>query len=164
MDILPILAPLAMWIRHSGLHEFMAASPAAFTAAETLHFMGLTVLFGALLVIDLRGMGFYKRLSLVEVHKLVPFAIGAFIVNLITGIMFIFSNPYAYFGNIAFGIKCVLIVLAGINALVFEFAVFRPLHAGKPGIDGGAVVKISSALSLLFWAGVLIGGRLIPYA
>jgi hypothetical protein len=150
-------------IRTTGLHEFMVQNPIAFTACETMHFMGLTILIGALLVVDLRGMGFLKRMPLKEVHKLVPFAIGAFLVNLATGVAFIFSNPENYFFNLAFQLKILLVILAGINALVFEFAVFRPLAAGKPGIENGAVVKITSGLSLLFWAGVLIFGRLIPY-
>jgi hypothetical protein len=158
-----ILQPLAAWIRASDLHRFMADNPIAFTACETLHFMGLTILFGALMVIDLRGMGLFKRLSLLEVHKLVPFAIGAFLVNLVTGIMFIFSNPYAYFDNKAFGLKMLLVLLAGLNALLFEVKVHRPLAAGNLAVETGTLVKVSSALSLAFWAGVLIFGRLIPY-
>lgn len=151
------------WLEASWLGQLMIQNPLAFTAAETLHFMGLTVLIGTLLVVDLRGMGVLKRIPLVQAHKLIPFTIGAFAINLLTGIAFIASNPSNYFSNTAFQLKALLIVLAGINAVIFELAVFRPLLAGKPGIEEGAVVRITSFLSLVFWAGVLIFGRLIPY-
>jgi hypothetical protein len=141
----------------------MVQNPLAFTAAETLHFMGLTVLAGALLVVDLRALGLLKRMPLIEVHKLVPFAIGAFLVNLATGIAFIASDPAHYFEDLAFKLKMALILVAGVNALVFEFLVFRPMLAGTPGVEQRAVTKITSGLSLALWAGVLIFGRLIPY-
>lgn len=157
------MTPLSHWIRSTGLHEFMVQNQLAFTACETLHFMGLTVLAGALLVIDLRGLGFYKRMPLLELHKLVPFAIGAFIVNLLTGICFIASDPDHYFIDLSFKVKMVLILVAGVNALVFEFLVFRPMKAGVPGVEQQAVTKITSGLSIFLWAGVLICGRLIPY-
>jgi hypothetical protein len=157
------ITPLAAWIETTPMHRFMNDVPVAFTAAETLHFMGLTVLFGVLLVVDLRGLGFLRRISLVEIHKLVPFAIGAFIVQLLTGIAFICSSPNHYFVDTAFQAKMITVVLAGINALVFEFAVFRPIKAGNAAIEHGTLIKVTSGLSILFWAFVLICGRLIPY-
>jgi hypothetical protein len=56
-----------------------------------------------------------------------------------------------------------LIGLAGINALAFEFAVFRPLVAGNAAIEQGALIKVLAGLSLMLWSGVLIAGRLIPF-
>lgn len=157
------LPGLAHWIEAQPLHLFMEQNKLAFVAAETLHFMGLTILIGALMIIDLRGLGFFKRMPLLEAHKLVPVAIGAFLVQLLTGIAFIFNGPQNYFDDLSFRIKMLLVVLAGLNALAFEFAVFRPLAAGKSGVETGAVIKISSAASLIIWACVLICGRLIPY-
>lgn len=154
---------LAAWIFHSGYHKFMVDRPFAFTACETLHFMGLTVLFGALMIVDLRGLGFFKRIPLLEAHKLVPFAIGAFVVQLLTGVSFIFSNPNAYFYDVSFGLKMILVVLAGLNALAYEIFVHRPMLKGDTAIETAPITKITSLLSLLFWSGVLIFGRLIPY-
>ena len=151
------------WIQTTWLNKLMVGNPIAFTAAETVHFMGLTVLVGTLLVVDLRGLGFLKQMPLKDIHKLVPFAIGAFVVQLATGIGFISTNPHHYFEDLSFQLKMLLVAVAGVNALVFEFAVFRPLAAGKPGIENGALIKITSGLSILIWALVLIFGRLIPY-
>ena len=155
-------SPLAAWIEATPLHHFVEANKLAFVTAETLHFMGLTILVGALMMIDLRGLGFFKRMSMIELHKLVPVALLAFVVQLGTGIIFIFNGPQDYFDDTAFRIKMSLVVLAGLNALAFEFMVFRPLVAGRTEVETGAVIKFTSGLSLAIWACVLICGRLIP--
>ena len=154
---------LANLIVASPLHLFMEQNKVAFVAAETIHFMGLTILVGALMVIDLRGLGFFKRMPMIDLHKLVPIAIGAFAVQLATGIAFVFNGPQNYFDDLSFRVKMSLVLLAGVNALVFEFLVFRPLVAGKPGVEDGMLMKLTSGLSLAIWACVLICGRLIPY-
>lgn len=158
-----MIESLSAWIKTTALHDFSVSSYWLFPASETLHFMGLTVLFGMLLVVDLRGLGFLKRISIVESHRLIPVVLGAFLVNLLTGLLFIFTDPDRYFVNIAFQIKMLLIVLAGVNALAFEFLVFRPSLAGKIDFDKSVVAKLTSGLSLLLWTCIIIGGRMIPY-
>ena len=154
---------LSAWLKSTALHEFITSSYLIFPAAETLHFMGLTMLVGALLIVDLRGMGFIKSISMETAHKFVPVALIAFSVNLVTGIIFIFADPDRYFINIAFQVKMLLILVAGINALVFEFAVFRPAMAGRSSAAQNLLAKLTSGTSLLIWTCVIIGGRLIPY-
>jgi hypothetical protein len=158
-----MLKLFGQWIVTTPLHDFMVQVPPAFPTCETLHFIGLSLLFGALLMVDLRGMGFFKGLPLVELHRLVPVALLGFAINLVTGIMFIAFDPASYFGNIAFLVKMSLIPIAGINALVFEVCVFRRLRAGNLHVEDGALIKVSSALSLILWTGVLTAGRWIPF-
>ena len=157
------MAAFSTWIEATWLHDWVVQNQLVFTAAETLHFMGLTVLCGALLVIDLRGLGFFPRMPLIELHKLIPLALGAFVVQVLTGVTFIASNPAHYFNDLSFQLKMALIPLAGLNALIFEVYVFRPMLAGEPGVETRAVTRITSGLSILIWALVLICGRLIPY-
>lgn len=158
-----MLEQIGIFLGQSPLHDFMIEVGPAFPISETLHFIGLSLLFGSLLMVDLRAMGFFKGLPLVALHKLVPLAIAGFAINLVTGILFIAFDPSTYFGNSAFLFKMVLIGIAGINALAFEFAVFRPLVAGNAAIMDGVLIKVLASLSLLLWSGVLIAGRLIPF-
>ncbi len=158
-----MLQALETWLNSSPFHDFMVQVGPAFPICETLHFIGLSLLFGSLLIVDLRGMGFLKALPLIELHRLVPVALAGFAINAVTGFLFVAFDPAVYFGNAAFLIKMVLIALAGVNALVVELMVFRPLRAGVAGVEDGMLIKVSSALSLLLWSGVLIGGRLIPF-
>lgn len=150
------------WLATTAFHTFLATHSWPFPLAETLHFMGLTLLFGAILIVDLRGLGFLRAIPFREVHKLVPVAIGAFAVNLLTGILFIFAEPTMYFNNLLFQAKMGLILLAGLNAMAFELVVFRPYLAGQP-TDSGVAVKVISGASILIWTLVIIAGRSIPY-
>jgi hypothetical protein len=151
------------WIGTTGFNSFMLNTPWAFPAAETVHFMGLTLLLGSLLVVDLRGMGMLRIIPFEQAHKLIPLAITGFALNLITGICFLFADPDAYFGNLGFWYKMVFIALAGLNALAFEFLVFQKYKAGDLSAADGLTAKITSALSLVFWFNVLILGRFLPY-
>ena len=144
-------------------HDFMVQVPPAFPTCETLHFVGLSLLFGALLLVDVRGMGFFKSMPLLELHRLVPVALLGFAINAITGFLFMCLDPSVYLNNPAFLFKMALIPIAGINALVFEVCIFRRLRAGYAHVEDSALVKISSGLSLLLWVGVLAGGRWIPF-
>ena len=158
-----MLEALGTFLGNSPLNHFMVNVGPAFPACETLHFIGLSLLFGSLLLVDLRAMGFFRDMPLIALHRLVPLAILGFAINLVTGLLFVAYDPPTYFGNSAFLWKMALIGLAGANALAFEFAVFRPLVAGNAAIEQGALIKLLAALSLLLWSGVLIAGRLIPF-
>jgi hypothetical protein len=130
---------------------------------ETLHFLALCLLMGSLLIMDLRLIGFNRIIPLQAVHSLMPVAIVAFAINLITGLGFLFGDPYTYFANYAFWVKMSLIVLAGINFLVY-FTKVEPVVARLGPTDPTpATAKVVAALSLLFWFGVLSYGRLLPY-
>lgn len=158
-----MLYTIGSFLEKSPLHGFMVNVGPAFITCESLHFIGLSMLIGSLLLVDLRGLGFFKGLPLMAMHKLVPVALAGFAINAITGVMFIAFDPSTYFDNVAFMVKMALIPIAGVNALIFEYQVFRPLKAGVAGIEDGWLIKVSSALSLALWTGVLIGGRLIPF-
>ena len=87
-----MLDNVILWIKDSFIHSMLSGNVFIFPTAETLHFMALTLLFGALLLIDLRGLGFFKAFSFESVHKLVPVVLIAFSVNLLTGLVFIFKG------------------------------------------------------------------------
>jgi hypothetical protein len=113
---------------------------------------------------DLRLLGFDRlSLSSAAVHKLIPLTIAGFTINLITGVIFLFGDPYRYAMNISFVTKAVLIVIAGLNALYFWIKVTPVLEHAGPHEDPPASIKIVGLMSLLLWTAVLCFGRLIPY-
>ncbi len=130
---------------------------------ENLHFTGLSIMFGALLVIDLRVIGVTKVIPMHGALKLIPLAIIGFAINLITGIGFYMGDPFRYTGNLAFQWKMALIIIAGINALWFWFGEHAKLSKLADGMDADFPAKVIAALSLGIWVLVIILGRLIPY-
>jgi hypothetical protein len=130
---------------------------------ENLHFTGLSIMFGSLLVIDLRVIGVTKVIPMHGALKLIPLAIIGFAINLITGIAFYMGDPFRYTGNLAFQWKMALIIIAGINALWFWFGEHAKLSKLADGVDAEFSAKVIAALSLCIWIVVIILGRLIPY-
>ena len=132
-----------------------------FTLGLVLHFIGLCLLMGGMLVIDLRILGLIRRVPIGAVLALLPVAILGFVLNLLTGIMFFCFDSFGYWRNPAFKIKMALVLLAGLNALWFTLAEHRRLAATPSGFDANGITKLSAAASLLIWFSVILFGRLI---
>jgi hypothetical protein len=92
-----------------------------------------------------------------------PVAIVSFVINLITGLGFLFGDPYTYAANYAFWVKMGLILLAGINFLVYFTKVEPVVVKLGPTDPTPPIAKLVGTLSLVFWFGVLSYGRLLPY-
>ena len=150
------------WMETSALGRLMRDTVWLFPTAEILHFMGLSLLVGSLLVVDFRLLGFSRSAPVEAVYKFLPLTLVGFGINLITGVLFFFSDPFRYYPNIAFRLKMLLALLAGLNALYFALTVHRKTAQSGTG-DVGYAIKTVAVLSLLFWIGVIILGRLIPY-
>ena len=147
----------------SNLSQWIQATYWLWPILEIFHFFGLTLLMGGLIIVDLRMIGFFSDIGLVEVKILLPLVIFGFLVNLITGFLFLFGDPSRYSINIGFQIKMILVLLAGCNAAIYHLKV-EPLFSNLNLTDRlPLVIKITGFTSLTLWTGVLLLGRLIPY-
>lgn len=125
--------------------------------------MGLSLLLGGLIVIDLRMAGHIKALDPAATHQLLPLVIVGFALNLVTGVLFFYGDPMRYAVNIGFQIKMVLVILAGLNALLYYWKINPVMHTWNENTDSPPIAKAVAYTSLLTWTAVLLCGRLIPY-
>src|SRR5262245_27391406 len=76
---------------------------------EMLHFIGMALLIGTVGLLDMRILGFAKKLPIASLEKLVPLGILGFVLNVGSGFVFVTGNvaggSIAYLGNTAFQIK-----------------------------------------------------------
>lgn len=157
-----MLESVNQWIIGTALHHWVLDSPWAWPTFEILHFFGLCLLLGALLIVDLRVLGFLRATALGSVHRLMPAAMIGLAINALTGAAFYVGDPGRYSINIAFQIKMLLVLIAGANALWF-MRTYGPLLADGSWLEPNGAAKVSAGLSLILWAIVLACGRLIPY-
>jgi len=157
------MASIIDWMQSTWINNLAVGYAWSWPTLETLHFFGMCVLFGALIIMDLRLIGWEKAAAVVDTDKLYPIALAGFSINLITGIIFCFGDPGRYFINISFQIKMVLLLLAGLNFLFYKIKVEHMLADIGPGQDTPAIAKVVGAASLVLWTGVLTYGRLSPY-
>jgi uncharacterized membrane protein len=151
------------WMQSTWISQAVLGYAWTWPTLEVFHFLGLCMLIGALLVMDLRLIGFQRVIPLSAVHALTPVAIIGFSINLITGLGFMFGDPYLYAANYAFWVKMTLVVLAGLNFLYFTFKIEPQLVTLGPNDDTPVAAKAVGVASLIFWFGVLAYGRLLPY-
>ena len=141
--------------------EFVTETPWMWPTCETLHFVGLSLLLGVVVLVDLRVLGVLKGLSFASLHRLLPWAALGFGVNVVTGMLFFVGIPGQYTGNRAFYWKIGLVMLAGVNALYFTL-LEEPWSLGA-GEDAPLTAKIAAGSAMILWVGVMYFGSMLPF-
>ena len=148
--------------RRSGIHALMS-SAWGWPAAESAHFIGLSVLVGTIGMFDLRMLGLARGVPMIALHRLIPWGVAGYALNVATGFLFLVTAPDQYLYNPAFQIKLALMAIAGLNVLIFYRFVFAHVRLTDPAADPPRSARIAAAVSLACWVGVITGGRLITY-
>jgi hypothetical protein len=130
---------------------------------ETLHFFGLSLLIGTVGMFDLRLLGLGKSIPIAALHRLIPWGVGGYFLNVVTGSMFLVTAPDQYLFNSAFHFKMLFMALAGLNVLTFYSAVFRKVRVLPAGADAPLAAKLIGGASLFLWIGIIIFGRLLTF-
>ncbi len=159
---LPVIDPAILdAIKNLWLGEAIRDSAWLFPTLETFHFIGLCLLLGSMLLVDLRLTGIVKG----PVRPMLLYtrlAIAGFVINLLSGIGFFVSNPANYAANPLFWIKMGLVMLAGLNVAWFELVERREILALAEGAATPARAKFVAGLSLITWFAVIVLGRFLP--
>lgn len=135
----------------------LASHAWAYPALEALHILGIALLFGGLLVFDLRALGLAREWPVAALARLtLPPALLGFALCALTGLTMFATQPQELLANPAFRWKLLLIGLAGANAALF--------HA-RSGVQAkDLLARGQCLLSLGIWMAVIICGRWIAYA
>ena len=136
-----------------------------FPLLESIHVIAATFLVGTILMVDLRLLGVAGRAYATTVisREVVPWTWGAFTVAVLTGIGMFISRADHYAANPALQIKLVLLVLAGVNMLVFHRIGWRDVAQWDSAAVTSNAAKVAGATSLTIWIGVLLTGRWIGH-
>lgn len=151
------------WMENTPLAQWVVSVAMLWPILEIFHFLGLSLLLGSMLIVDLRLLGFFPSISITTTHKLLPWAFAGFGFNLITGVLFLFGDPSRYVYHTGFQLKMVLVLIAGLNALLFYWKIKPAMHSWGYQSPPTRLARIVAFLSLLVWFSVLVLGRLIPY-
>ena len=153
---------LSSFSKFTGIYAFMN-SPWGWPTAESIHFLGLSLLIGCVGVFDLRMLGVGRGINYLQMHKLVKIVVFGYCLNLTTGIMFLTTAPDQYLYNPAFQTKLLFMLIAGLNMFWFYASYSGQVKATEATTSVAEPAKIIAMLSLLCWMAVIICGRLITY-
>jgi len=146
---------VAEWMRYSG------AAP----VVESTHVVAAVMLFGTVLVVDLRLLGVadsghaFTGIS----RQTLPLTWLAFAVAVITGWLMFTASAVAYFGNTAFRLKALALCGAGLNMALFHLVTARRVPAWDQGVPMPRAARIAGFVSALLWASVVLLGRWIGF-
>ena len=160
-----MLEPFFRWCEATSIGQAVAQSVWAFPILEAVHLIGLCVLGGALLVVDLRllGAGLTNQPIARIARHARPWLIGSLVLMVATGVPLFLSEAIKAYYNTSFWVKmCTLPVALAFTFGVRERVARRELadELGAPPAKG----RLVGAVSLALWFTVAAAGRWIGYS
>ena len=153
-NLFPSLGAFFRWCSHTPAGAYINGLDWAATFIQTVHLLGLTVVLGSILLVNLRLLGVVGGWSAAQLARtLAPFVTAGLITLLVTGVLLFLSSSMKYFSNGAFGPKMLLLTLA----VVFHYTLYRRALM-KP-----VASKVAACVSLMLWFGVGAAGRAIGW-
>ena len=138
------------------MFTWLASNPWAYPALEVLHIVGIALLLGNLVLLEIRVWGGAAALPLPALARAaLPLVLAGFGLCAASGLLMFASQPLDLLGNRAFVVKMGLLMAAGSNAAVFH------ARGGLQRLDLAA--RLQTVLSLGIWGAVIIMGRSIAY-
>ena len=157
------MGDLVTWLEATRISTTLRDITWVWPLFEALHFLGLAMLIGGAGYFDLRLLGLFRSVPVPAVKAFMPAAIIGFVINLVTGVLFFVMAPGMYALSAIWWVKVFFIIIAGLNAMLFETTLgTRVLELG-PNEDTPVSFKIVGAVSLFSWFAVLYCGRMLPY-
>jgi hypothetical protein len=152
----------------SGLGQAMRQWLWLYPGVETVHLVGIGLLFGSIAVLDLRLLGFARNISARALVKhVLPWTAASFLLIVPSGLLMFTAHATDFIDSPVFAIKMGLIMAAGLNAALFHTTVFRSVDVWDAEdmrkLPPPPSVRLSAAVSLALWISVIACGRLLAY-
>jgi len=152
------------WLENTSLATTVRESAWLYPTVETVHIIGFVILVGAAAMFDLRLLGASRGLPVSDTARhLLRWSRASLLLVVPAGVLLFISNATTLAINPAFRLKLVLLAAAGANAYIFHRWPFKTVMAWNREVPTPAVAKISAAVSLALWAGIITCGRFIAY-
>jgi hypothetical protein len=152
---------LMEWLQASSLAVFIHKTAWAFTTIQLVHVVAISLVIGTIAIVDLRllGRASTKRPFTELARAVLPFTWVAFVVAAMAGSLLFISQATEYFVNTSFRIKLFIMVLAGINMLIFELVTVSGVQQWNLKPTPPLPARLAGAISLTCWVLVVIFGR-----
>jgi Family of unknown function (DUF6644) len=148
------------WLQATWMGVFVRESLWGYPTVLSAHAIGMAIVVGMVLMIDIRVLGFAQRIPIAAFDRLFGVAWLGVGLNVLSGIMLFSADAVRFATNRMFQIKIALIIAGAISVWVL----LREIMSGP---QGEAVIspraKVVATLSIIFWLGAITAGRLTAY-
>jgi hypothetical protein len=152
------LIPLFAWLGHTWLGQTIRSSAVLIALTQIVHLLGLTLLIGTIMMVDMEllGFGFRRHPAARIAGELAPWTIGGLVVMLISGPLILSSETLKCYESSFFWIKMSILLAA----IVFHFTVHRQVARSEPPA-GRFRARLVACVSLGLWIAVALAGKMI---
>lgn len=157
---------LCQWIQDLSFSTQLRESLVVYPAVESIHVLSIAFSAGMIFLVDARllGLRFATWPFAIVYGQIFRLATAGYAVSLATGTLLFCANAAKLYDNSVFRIKIALLVLAGLNVLVFRGTVLRRIAQWDAGSPAPRAARAAGVISLLVWIAVIIAGRLLAYS
>ncbi|MBZ5618707.1 MAG: hypothetical protein LAQ69_08300 [Acidobacteriia bacterium] len=159
------LYSFCQWLQDTPWGTGIRESTLVFPIIETIHVLALGLSVGTVAVFDLRllGWGLRREPASQVMGQIMPWSLAGFAVMFISGGLLFWSQALKAYGSVYFRIKLLLLLLAGVNALVFQLTVYRSMTTWDKAEVTPLSARLIGGLSLALWIGIIAAGRTMAY-
>jgi hypothetical protein len=156
---------ICQWIFQTPLSVSIRESIWVYPILDVLHCVGILLVAGTIVVVDLRLLGLgLRRLAVSSVvSQVVPWTLAGFAFMAATGSLLAWSEPLRLYKSLFFSWKLGFLAMAGLNAAVFHLGIYRRVAAWDSEAITPVRARIAGAVSIVCWICVIAAGRAVGY-
>jgi hypothetical protein len=156
---------ICQWIYQTQLSVAIRESIWVYPILEVLHCVGILLVAGTIVVVDLRLLGLGMRQSSVSsvVRQVLPWTLSGFGFMAVTGSLLAWSEPLKLYESVFFPWKLLFLAIAGLNALFFHYGIYRGVATWDDAFATPARARLAGVISIVCWMCVIAAGRAVGY-
>ena len=161
MHVMHHLLPIFKYFDGSAMGNWVRDSRWIFPAIEAVHIIALALLFGAILMLNLRLLGVALNNKPVAqlARELSPWVLVSLIIILTSGVLLFASEAMKAYASVPFQVKMLFLIAA----MIFHYTIYGWLTRSTDERIGPVWGKLAAIVSIILWLGVGLGGRGIGF-
>ena len=160
------LANFLQWLHDTQFSSTIRDSLWTEPIVETIHVLTLTLFLGFAILLDMRLLGVAMRRRRISelLAQFNPWLFVGFAIMVISGTILFCGDPVAFYSTTFFKVKMIMLVLAGVNVLVFNATIGRRVAEWDLAPSTPPAAKTAAVVSIVLWILIVAAGRGIAYA
>jgi len=156
----------ALWLSTTSPSVFIQEHNSwAIPAIQSIHIVGIAMVMGSVLMIDLRilGWAWVDHTLQQTTNRFGPWLTGSLCLLLVTGILMVIGEPVRELVTLSFWLKMGLVALGAAIAVFFQRTLRRHEERWEDALVHSPSIKALAILTFLIWVCIIVLGRLIAY-
>lgn len=150
-------------MEQTAIGTWVCCSASGYYIMLAFHAIGLAMLVGSTIIIDLRLLGYIRGISLQALPRLLRFTWCGLAFNVPSGIALFMSEANKEFYSLSFRIKFSLVILGVVSIAVLNRAALKPITVTSDDLAPRNGARLHALISLSLWMAVIVVGRMNSY-